>query len=173
MGTNTMFFLLKRAFLVVAALAIFAAAPVVAQETEIAPEHLALARKYVDLTDRASIYEITLVETAVETMRTILGTNPDIAEPLNTAIEKTLELYKGDKSQLMDQFARVYALNFTVDELTQIVAFYESPVGTKLATANSALNGSLQTVMRVFQVNLKTEFFAKVRAELKAAGVNV
>jgi hypothetical protein len=177
MGNNAMISLIKRAPLLVALLLSMTLAsltvPSAAQDTEVAPEHLALARKYIDLTDKSSIYEVALVETAVQTMRTIVSQNPEIVEPVNTAITQALDTYKGKKGDLMDQFARVYALNFTMDELQQIVAFYESPVGNKLATANATINQSIQTVMEVFQVNLRTEFFAQVRANLKEAGYDV
>jgi hypothetical protein len=164
---------MKRVALVIAAMLALAAAPTIAQETELAPEHLALARKYVDLTDKSEIYVVSLVETAMQTMQTIIKQNPNIVEPVDAAISKTLEGYKERKGELLDQFARVYALNFTMDELQAIVAFYESPVGQKLATANASLNESLQRVMQVFEANLRTEFFAKVRAELKASGHDV
>lgn len=172
MGTRTMIDLAKRVALTLTALVGLAlAAPAVsAQEQELAPEHLALARKYVELTDKSNIYEVALVETAVATMRSITATNPEIVGPVNDAITKSLEDYKGKKGDLLDQFARVYALSFGIEELQQIVAFYESPVGTKLAAANATLNESLQMVMQVFQANLRTEFVAKVRAELKAGG---
>jgi len=170
-----MTFLNKRAsLLIVAFLSLamaFAALPANAQE--VAPEHLAMARKYIELTDKSGIYEVALVKTAVNTMRTIIKQNPEISQPVDDAITKTLEAYKGKKGDLLDQFARVYALNFTIEELQAIVAFYETPVGAKLATANATLNQSLQTVMQVFETNLQSEFFAKVRAELKAGGFDV
>ncbi len=177
MGTNAMISMMKRApiwlaLLLALGLASFAV-PVVAQDSEVAPEHLALARKYIDLTDKSGIYEVALVETAVQTMRTIVSQNPELVDPTDAAITKALEVYKGRKGELIDQFARVYALNFTMDELQEIVTFYESPVGSKLATANATINQSIQTVMEVFQVNLRTEFFALVRANLKEAGFDV
>ena len=147
------------------------AVPALAQE--VAPDHLALARKYVDLTDKSAIYEVTLVQTGIETMRTLLSQNPEMMDQVDTAVGKVLEQYKGKKGELLDQFARVYALNFTPDELQQIVAFYESPVGVKLATSNAEVNTDLQRVMGVFENNTKTEFFAKVRAELKAQGIDL
>lgn len=148
-------------------------ATVPATAQELSPEHLAVAREYINLTDQSGIYEVALLETAVETMRTIVSQNPEIMEPVDDAISKTLESYRSRKGELLDQFARVYALNFTIEELEEIVAFYESPVGSKLAKANATLNDSLQAVMQVFEVNLKSEFFAKVRAELKAEGYDV
>jgi hypothetical protein len=173
MGHMTMIELIKRAALIIIATLALAVAPAVAQESELAPEHLALARKYVDLTDKSDIYAVSLVETAVRTLSTILRTSPDIQDPVNAAIEKTLTAYRDRRSELMDQFARVYALNFTMNELQEIVTFYETPVGQKLATANSTLNDSLQSVMEVFRENLGREFFAAVRAELKANGFDV
>ena len=53
------------------------------------------------------------------------------------------------------------------------MTFYESPVGEKLASANATLNDSLQTVMQVFEINLKNEFFAAVRAKLREAGYSI
>jgi uncharacterized protein len=146
------------------------ALPAFAQE--LAPEHLALARRYVDLTDNGSIYEVTLVQMAVETMRTILQQNPDLTDAVDTAITTVLDSYRDRKGELLDQFARVYALRFTMDELQQIVTFYESPVGMKLTTVNAQAGQDLQAIQEVFEVNLRTEFFAQVRAELRAAGVN-
>jgi hypothetical protein len=147
------------------------AAPAMAQE--VPPEQLALARKYVDLTDRAAVFETTMVEIAIGSMRQIVQQNPEISEQTNTAIEKTLEEFRTRKSELLDQFARVYAVRFTIPELQEIVAFYESPTGQKLSVANSEVNIDLQRVMQVFTNNVRPEFFAKVRAELRAQGIEL
>jgi hypothetical protein len=165
---------LRRAALAILAAAMLIAAPAVAQaqQQEVAPEHLALARQYVDLTDKSGAYEVALLQVGIETMRTLLSQNPKIADPLDAAITKTLESYKTRKGELMDQFARLYALRFTMEELQQIVDFYKSPVGQKLAIATSEMPRDLQAVMTIFEANLRTEFFAKVRAELKAAGID-
>ncbi|HEY9009514.1 MAG TPA: DUF2059 domain-containing protein [Devosia sp.] len=175
MDNNAMNFLRKRLSLLIAAILAatmsLAALPAAAQE--ISPEHLALARKYIDLTDKANVYEGMLLSVAIDTMRTIVQQNPELVNQTDEAIKKSLDAYREKKGDLLDQFARVYALNFTQEELTQIVAFYESPVGQKLATANATLNENIQTVVGVFEGNLGREFFAKVRAELKAAGFDV
>ena len=162
----------KALFAVVLSATIIALAmPAIAQE--VAPEHLALARKYVDLTDKSAIYETTMVETAIEAMKQIIQQNPEIADQTNDAISKVLEEYKGHKGDLLDQFARVYAIRFTMQVLQQIVDFYSSPTGMKLAQGNSEINTDLQRVMQVFSGNVQREFFAKVRAELRSKGVAI
>ena len=147
------------------------ALPAVAQE--VPPEQLALARKYIELTDNASVYEITLVEIGIGTMRQIVTQNPELVDETDAAVGKILEEYRDRKGELIDQFARIYAVRFTVEELQEIVAFYESPTGQKLAQANTEVNSDLQAVLQVFTNNTRPEFFAKVRAELRAQGFEV
>lgn len=173
MGNSTMTGVMMRCKAIVAvalsASLLAFAAPAMAQE--VAPEQLALARKYIDLTDRAAIYETTLVQAGIDTMRQIVQQNPELVDKTDAAVSKVLEEYKGHKGELLDQFARVYALRFTQEELQDIVTFYESPTGQKLAQANSEINTDLQRVMQVFSGNLKREFFAKVRAELRSQNI--
>jgi hypothetical protein len=157
---------------VVVSAGVFAlAAPAWSQE--VPPEQLALARQYVELTDRSAIFETTMVEIAIGTMRQIVQQNPDISEQTNTSIGKILEQYRARKSELLDQFARVYAVRFTIEELQEIVTFYQSPTGTKLAQANLEVNQDLQRVMQVFTNNVRPEFFAAVRADLRAQGIEM
>lgn len=175
MDKSAMNFLRKgRSLLSVALMAVtlaVSATPAAAQE--IAPEHLSLARQYIDLTDKGNVYEGMLISTAVDTMRTIVQQNPELVEQTDAAITKTLDFYREKKGDLLDQFARIYALSFSPEELTVIVDFYKSDIGQKLATANATINDRIQTVVGVFNANLGREFFAKVRAELKAAGFDV
>lgn len=152
--------------------AVFAiAAPAMAQE--VPPEQLALARQYIDLTDRASVYEVTLVEIGLGTLSQITSQNPELAEEADKAVGRVLATYQDRKSELLDQFARVYALHFSVEELQQIVAFYETPTGMKLAQVNNEVNNDIRAVLEVFTNNTRREFFAKVRTELRALGFEV
>jgi hypothetical protein len=162
----------RRALVTLAAAAVIAvSAPAMAQE--LAPEHLAAARKYIDLTDKSAVFEVTLVETGIDAMRQIVTQNPEIVDETNAAIESVLQNYSGRKGELLDQFARIYALRFTREELEEISAFYESEVGQKLATANSEVNQDLQRVMQVFNSNLQREFYSQVRAELRSQGIEL
>jgi uncharacterized protein len=155
--------------LVIAALG---AAPL-AQAQEIAPEHLALARKYVDLTDSASLYETSLIQTGIETMRQVITQNPEITQQTSAVIGEVIEGYVAEKGDLFDQFARVYAIRFSMEELTEIIAFYESPVGRKLSENNSSINGDLRRVLAVFTNNLRVEFLSRVRAGLREQGIEL
>jgi hypothetical protein len=148
-----------------------AVAPVLAQE--IAPETLALARKYVDLSNKQQIFEAILAQTAAQTSKLLSGTNPKVTDKIDAAIGKILETYKGQSDELYNQFARVYATTFTQDELQKIVDFYSTPVGQKLTSSALSINDGIRKVMQVYTYNFGTEFVTKVRAELKAEGVTL
>src|SRR5690606_28882043 len=111
--------------------------------------------------------------TGVQTLELISSQNTELFEPTRDAIGVVVQQYSGRKGELLDQFARVYAVRFTMDELREIVAFYESETGQTLSLANAELNGDLQAVMQVFTNNLRQEFLAKVRAELRAKGFEI
>lgn len=166
--------LLGKLILRISMVAILAAGGVsAATAQELSPDHLALAREYVDLTDQSQVYEITLIETGIQTMRTIVRQNPEITDEVSAAIGVVIEDYSDQKDQLFDQFARIYALRFTEAELAEIVAFYKTDVGRKLVEQNADANQDIQGVMRVFRNNLNNEFFAKVRAELREQDIEI
>jgi hypothetical protein len=152
-------------------LALGATAPAGAQE--IPPEQLALARKYVDLTNKAQIYEAIMVMTAQKTSQLLTQASPEIATQINEAIGKALEVRRGKDDELFNQIARIYAVTYTTEELQQIVTFYESAVGQKLATNAMEVNQDVGKVMQIYTSNFGTEFVREVRAALKAAGYNV
>jgi len=140
---------------------------------EISPDQLALARKYVDLTNKAQIFEAILAQTAAQTSKLLSEHNPDITAKIDDSIGKVLETYKGKNDELFNQIARIYAVSFTPEELQQIVAFYETPAGQKLATNAFDINRDVGKVMQVYTYNFGTEFVTKVRADLKAQGFNL
>jgi hypothetical protein len=149
----------------------FVAAPASAQE--ISPDQLALARKYVDLTNKAQIFEAILAQTAAQTSKLLSEHNPDITDKIDASIGKVLETYKGKNDELFNQIARIYAVSFTPEELQQIVTFYETPAGQKLASNAFDINRDVAKVMQVYTYNFGTEFVTKVRADLKAQGFNL
>ena len=144
------------------------AGPVVSQE--IPPEQLELGRKYVKLVGYDGIYQLSLAKQAADTFKTLAPQNPDLQKEIDQAIKDTIDFYRDKDGALLDQYARLFATTFTAEELAQLVAFYETPVGQKLARSGEDINKGMRAILGVFTNNLSQEFFAKVRAELKAKG---
>ncbi|MEQ1769801.1 MAG: DUF2059 domain-containing protein [Devosia sp.] len=160
--------LFKFAAVLVTGLALLS--PGLAMAQEIPPEQMELGRKYVKLVGYEGIYQLTLVRQAQDTFKTLAPQNAALEKEIADAIKKVLDGYKGKDADLLDQYARLFATTFTPDELTQLVAFYETPVGQKLAKSGTDINNGMRAILGVYTNNLRTEFFAKVRAELKAGG---
>jgi hypothetical protein len=145
--------------------------PAVAQE--IPPEQLALARKYIDLINTSNLFRGVVLKTAIGSFKALTVGHADIEKDISAAVDRTIESYTGDENELLDQIARVYATVFTLEELQQIVAFYESPVGQKLAKAGPELSQTTDDVLKVYQNNLSAEFVRRVRADLKGKGITI
>jgi hypothetical protein len=145
---------------------------VLAQQ-EISPEHLASARSYIQLTDNANVYEITLIEIGLQVMRIIIQQDPALADPVQIAIQTAFDEYEARKDELYNQFARIYAMRFTQAELDTILEFYNTDVGKKLLANNTTINQDMQVVLRVWEENTQREFLARVRALLREEGYSV
>jgi hypothetical protein len=142
-----------------------------AQEvSEISPDHLALARRYVDLTDSARVYEQSVVSVAVASTRTLISQNPDLADPVSQSAIEVMQQYQQRKDELFNQFARIYAIHFTPEELNEIIAFYETDVGRRLTQQNPAINQELTLALEVYRTNLSNEFMLALRSKLAEQG---
>jgi hypothetical protein len=147
------------------------AAPALAQE--VTPDQLALARKYIDLTDKVDIFGTSITDIASRTLTQVLKLQPQLGGQATQAVTDVVNDYKNRSGDLLNELARIYAQHFSSDELQQLVTFYSSPVGQKLASSNFEINQELSKVIQLYQLNLSTEFYSKVRANLKAKGVTL
>lgn len=160
------------ALFIASAMAVTAVQPALSQ-AEISPEHLALARQYVEMSDRAAVYELRVIELGTSVMRLLIQQNPDLADPVGETVRAVANQYVEEKGDLYNQFARIYASRFTMEELQQIVDFYSTETGQKLLAQNPGINQDLSNVLQIWENNARTEFLARVRASLREQGHNV
>jgi len=144
-----------------------------AQAQEIGPEHLALAKKYVQMTDTSHLYERVIVDTSKKAMDLMVQQNPEIAASIATAAKDVATSYFDGTNELHDSFARIYAVRFTVEELNEIISFYETPVGAKLLANNQAVGANLEAAAGIWKSNLETEIAIKLRTLLKERGFDI
>lgn len=80
--------------------------------------------------------------------------------------EATTEAMADFTPKYLDRVAHAYAETFTEDELTQIVAFYESPVGQSVIDKNAALmpqiTSILQDMLPELTENMKQKLCARI-----------
>lgn len=144
-----------------------------AHAQEIGPEHLALAKKYVAMTDTGHLYERIIVDTSKKSMDFLVQQNPAIAASIATAAKDVATSYFDGNNELHDSFARIYAVRFSVEELNEIIAFYETPVGQKLLANNQDIGKNIESAAMIWKSNLETEIAIKLRTLLKERGFDI
>ena len=72
--------------------------------------------------------------------------------------------------ELTNEVATLYATSFTDDELKEILAFYQSPVGKKLLERQPQVVDSSMKFAQKWANKLSDEVIAKMREEMKKRG---
>lgn len=98
----------------------------------------------------------------------------------NAALRKDLEAvsaalkkeYAPRVNQLMSEVGRYYATAFTEQELKEILAFYKSPVGTKVLEREPNIVADTLSDIKEWQNQFAEEVLGRYRTELKKRGHN-
>lgn len=96
------------------------------------------------------------------------GKNQEIQDLLNQVVMPELRKAMPD---LLDQSAVVYANNFSVDELKQLLAFYQSNIGQKLVTKLPVIMQQSNAHTQEFMQKLMPGIIAKMQEQIKARGL--
>ncbi len=154
------------AFVVCAAVS---SAPVQAQE--ISESHLNAAKEAVMGAQVLSSFDDILPMVAEQTKSLFIRSNPAATVQIDLATtEVALEMAE-KRPELNKIIYEVWARRFTEDELKQIAAFYDSPVGKKLADMGPELTAFSVGAAKQWGDKLSTDMLPLVDAKLKEAGV--
>jgi len=134
------------------------------------PAAVLLAKQIVELKDIKDLYA-PLVRGVVEKTRdAFMQTNFMWSKDLNevTAIEQ--KQYAPRVGELVDATARIYASHFTEQELKQLLAYYQSPLGQKALAEEPRIIEQSMADAGAWGDNLSQEVMASMRAEMKKRG---
>lgn len=109
-----------------------------------------------------------LIPGVVESVKNnFIPTNPNLIRELNEVSTQLRSEYAAKKAELHTEVARGYARYFTEQELKDMLAFYKTPLGTKMAAqeplaveetlkrAQTWANGFSEQVMGRFRTEMK------------------
>jgi hypothetical protein len=135
------------------------------------PAAVALARQIIELKGaRQGMFE-PLVRGVIEKVKEqFLQTNFNLAPELNVVAANLQKEYAPRAGQLETVSAQIYARHFTEGELTQILAFYKSPVGQKVIREEPRALDETMANAGAWGDALSEEIVAKMRAEMKKRG---
>ena len=134
------------------------------------PAAILLAKQIVDIKGVKNIFE-PLVRGVVEKSRDMfMQTNFMFAKDLNEVAAIEEKKYAPRVNELVDATARTYASHFTEQELKELLAYYQSPLGRKALVEEPKVLDEAMAQAGAWGDNLSQEVIASIRDEMKKRG---
>lgn len=156
----------------VALVAIAFAPPATAQAPAPQPSASAilLAKQIVEIKGVKNIFEPLVRGVVEKTKNMFMQTNFMWAKDLNEVAAIEEKKFAPRVNELVDATARIYATQFTEQELKELLAFYQSPVGKKALVTEPKVLDQAMTYAGTWGDNLSQEVIASMREDMKKRG---
>lgn len=154
------------------AIALVAFSPV-AHSQQPSAASIATAKELANITGSTALFTPLIAGVVEQAKLLYLQQNPGLAKDLNEISTKLRTDLTPRFSELTDEVARLYASNFTEQELKDILAFYKSPVGKKVLANQPKVVDASMKFAQAWANKLSDEVIGKMREELKKKGHNL
>jgi uncharacterized protein len=134
------------------------------------PAAIQLAKQIVDLKGVKDIYAPLVRGVVNKTRDAFMQTNFMWANDLNEVAAIEQRQYAPRVSEMVDATARIYASHFTEQELKQLLAYYQSPIGQKATVEEPKIVEESMANAGSWGDNLVQEVMASMRTEMKKRG---
>ncbi|WP_460449548.1 DUF2059 domain-containing protein [Alsobacter sp. SYSU BS001988] len=151
-----------------------AGAPAVAQQAaQPTATHLAVAREVVVASGLSRSFE-SMVPQFMEQMKSnLLTTRPEIGKDLTEVLGRLKPEFEGQREDILNAAARIFASRLSEPELKDVAAFYKSASGQKYVAAQPPVMDELFGQMQAWSQRLSEFMIGRVRAEMKKKGVDL
>ncbi|TRL38136.1 DUF2059 domain-containing protein [Methylosinus sporium] len=110
----------------------------------------------------------------MEQIKSLLGTqNPKLEKDLAEISRRMQTKFIASLDELTDQMAAIYADNFSVAELRDVLSFYKSPTGSKLAVKMGQLAKSGMEIGKAWGVRVGESLQTDLKSELRKRGYSI
>lgn len=131
---------------------------------------IATAKELVELKGGGRMFDPVIQGVVEQTKGALLQTNPQLSKDLNDVSAQLRTEFGPRRDELLTQAARFYALQFTEQELKDIVAFYKSPLGQKMLVQEPLVLDEAFNYVQQWAPRLGEEVMNRFRAEMKKKG---
>jgi hypothetical protein len=136
------------------------------------PEALALSREILAATHANALGDQMLTQLVKAFSDGLNRVNPGKAHEVEDLLNQVfVPEFRKSIPDLMDQSAHIYALNFSVTELKQILEFYHSEIGAKMVDRMPEILREQGELSRAFMQSIMPGIEAKMREALQAKGL--
>jgi hypothetical protein len=151
-----------------------AAAPTQAQTPPApTPAAIAAAKELLTMKHANQMYANAVPGVVERTKTELMQTNINYQKDLNEVAVIVAQKLAGRQNEIGDGMAKVYASQFTEQELKDLVAFYKSPLGQKLLTAEPVAIQSSMAYLNQWAQNFAEVVNGEFRAEMRKRGKQI
>ncbi len=137
------------------------------------PAAIAAAKEILAMKNASAMYANAVPNIVQRTKDELLQSNLNYQKDLNELAPIVAQTFAGREKEIGDGMAQVYANEFTEQELKDLVAFYKSPIGQKLLTAEPRAIQFSMSYMNQWAQNFAETVNAQFRAEMRKRGKQI
>jgi len=134
------------------------------------PAAMASAKELITITGATTLLSPLIAGVVEQAKLLYLQQNPALAKDLNEISARMRTDLQPRFAELTDEVSRLYATNFTEQELKDILAFYKTTAGKKLLVEQPKIVDSSMKFAQEWANKLSDQVVAKMRDELKKRG---
>ena len=153
--------------------AVMVATPASAQQQEIAESHLRLGARLAEIVGANQVYVSALNAQRRDILRALASTNPDIGPTITEVVDEVYLDMAATTENLFATIATIYASAYNEEDLTEIVAFFESEVGQRYIANQRATDQAVLQATVNWGDEVSVAFLERVRALLAERGIEM
>lgn len=134
------------------------------------PAAIAAAKDLLNMKGVSGIYAAAVPNIVQRAKDQLLANNLNYQKDLNEIAAIIAQSFAGREKEIGEQMARIYASDFTEQELKDLNAFYKTPVGQKLLVQEPKSVQASMTYMQQWAQNFSETVLAEFRSEMKKRG---
>jgi hypothetical protein len=134
------------------------------------PGAIAAAKELLTLKGADGIYASAVPNLVQRTKEQLLANNLNYQKDLNEVAATIAQTLAGREKEIGEQMAKIYASDFTEQELKDLVAFYKTPVGQKLLAQEPKSVQASMSYMQQWAQAFSEKVLGDFRAEMKKRG---
>jgi|SRR5689334_12912621 hypothetical protein len=128
------------------------------------------ARELITVTGATTLFSPLIAGVVEQAKVLFLQQDPSLGKDLNEISTKIRADLQPRFTELTEEVARLYATNFTEQELKEVLAFYKTPSGKKLLNEQPKIVDSSMKFAQDWANKLSDQVIARMREELKKRG---
>ena len=134
---------------------------------------LASAKEILTMKNASAMYASAVPNIVQRTKDQLMQSNLNYQKDLNEVSLIVAQTMAGKEKEIGDQMAKIYASDFTEQELKDLVTFYKSPLGQKLLMQEPRSIQASMGYMNQWAQNFAEEVNGAFRAEMRKRGKEI